>query len=990
MMKKATEIPFLNLLNDAICIVDRDYRITDANQALLDLLRLSEKDIIKKYYFDIFPNDKAYSLLSSLKNSKNPVRKTYKTILNGQNFEITADPLLDDNNSFNGVFLVFRYLTREYSVVNEIRKNEKRFRSLMEKSPYGVHVYSLMPDKRLIFETYNESANKILGIDHKMLCGLSIEEAFPPLVSTPIPEAYRKVALTGKAYKLDAIPYVDNKGIAGNFELMAFQPQQNQVAIFFRDITEKQNQEQLLKHTLQATKDIFNYIPSGLFIYNFEQPQKLILSEANPEALKLTGLKAENILGREFNEIFPKAAASGLTDKYLNVVKTGKIYETEDLYYKDDSIDGAFRIRAFRLPGKRLAVAFENITEQIRWEQELKKSEERFRSLVNSMPDAILVQCNGRYVFSNPAAQKLLQYSENEIDGKNVLEVIHPDDHQLCISRIKNNEAGIANDAIEMQVIRKDGSCIFCETLSTPFIYHDQKASLIISHNISQRKTAENLLKESEERFKIASYYTGQLIYDYDVPDGKIHWAGAIRDITGYTEEEFSNFDIVQWSEHIHVEDRQRAMELLSSSINNKAMYHARYRFKRKDGTFIHIEDTGNYSFSAAGDAIKMIGTMRDITRQHKAELELLEKTRELESFFINSIDLLCIADKKGLFKRVNPEWEKKLGYTISELIGIHLAELVHPEDIKLTKQALASLSGSETPVNFINRFRHKNGSYRWLEWRSIPAGKLIYAAARDITDFKTFEEESRQINIILEQKVKERTAQLETSNRELEAFAYSVSHDLRAPLRNINGFSSILLEDYGNIFNAEARRHIERIQASTKYMGQLIDDLLSLSRISRKKVSRAYIDISGMVSNVATELKESNPKRKCEFIIPGHSIVYADQNLIYIVLQNLMRNAWKFSSKKPQSVIEFSFYRDRNENVYYIRDNGVGFDMSYVSKLFTAFNRLHNPADFEGSGIGLAIVQRIINMHGGRIWASAEINKGATFFFTLGEAEKQ
>lgn len=243
---------------------------------------------------------------------------------------------------------------------------------------------------------------------------------------------------------------------------------------------------------------------------------------------------------------------------------------------------------------------------------------------------------------------------------------------------------------------------------------------------------------------------------------------------------------------------------------------------------------------------------------------------------------------------------------------------------------------------------------------------------------------ELQESNADLEDRVVRRTLELEAINKELEAFSYSVSHDLRAPLRSIDGFSNKLLKDYSSLFDDQAKDYFSRVMNASRHMGHLIDDLLKLARISRMELHPEEINLTEIARNIVAELQETSPERKAEFLIDENLKANGDRSLVQVVLQNLLDNAWKYSRNAPHTRIEFgSFFKD-NRTVYFIKDNGVGFDMKYVDKLFGAFQRLHSVAEFEGTGIGLATVNRIIRRHHGSIWAESEINKGTTFFFTL------
>ncbi|HEY5974563.1 MAG TPA: ATP-binding protein [Geobacteraceae bacterium] len=254
----------------------------------------------------------------------------------------------------------------------------------------------------------------------------------------------------------------------------------------------------------------------------------------------------------------------------------------------------------------------------------------------------------------------------------------------------------------------------------------------------------------------------------------------------------------------------------------------------------------------------------------------------------------------------------------------------------------------------------------------------------KEVAERRRAEENVRQLNVSLEQRIRERTLELEVSNRELEAFCYSVSHDLRAPLRHINAYSSMIEEDYGGKLDTEGKHYLQRLAGASRQMGQLIDDLLQLSRLGRAEMRQEEVDLSGLAHGILQQLQETSPERTTTVRIEPLMAVMGDEVLIRTVLQNLLENAWKYTARQEQAVIEFGRTDDDGETVYYVRDNGIGFDMAYANKLFGVFQRLVTDSEFAGTGIGLATVHRIIQRHGGRVWAEGKPDQGATFYFTL------
>jgi PAS domain S-box-containing protein len=377
--------------------------------------------------------------------------------------------------------------------------------------------------------------------------------------------------------------------------------------------------------------------------------------------------------------------------------------------------------------------------------------------------------------------------------------------------------------------------------------------------------------------------------------------------------------------------------------------------------------------------------------RVEKRVAELQETRQELDGFFALSLDMLCIAGTDGYFKRLNPAWSATLGWTDEELRSKPYLEFVHPDDREATRRTDAHLAHGSNVVHFENRYACRDGSYRWLEWKSVhvPGRDFVYASARDITEQKAADSRIRALNDQLEQRVSE----LHALSQELEAFSYSVSHDLRAPLRHVTGFAAILDKSAGPALDEKSRRYVRTISEAATRMGRLIDDLLVFSRMGRTEMMLGRVDLAALVADVRRELAAGENSvnvgngvngRRVAWNVHPLPVVRADAATLRLVLVNLMSNALKYSATRPIAEIEIGCNGTPEETIVFVRDNGVGFDMQYAHKLFGVFQRLHSSDEFEGTGIGLANVRRIVHRHGGRVWAEGAAGRGATFFFSL------
>jgi len=504
--------------------------------------------------------------------------------------------------------------------------------------------------------------------------------------------------------------------------------------------------------------------------------------------------------------------------------------------------------------------------------------------------------------------------------------------------------------------------------------------------NIDSFKLIEETLRTQKEINSLAIEAGDIGVFSWEVPTGRIEWNAVMFKHFGVAPEAFTGFHD-DFLYKIHPDDIPLLARARETDFEGETRFTIEYRVILASGRLHYITTMGIVFRHPGGTAERVVGICLNNTERRLFENRLLESEERFRSALVHSAVGMALVGTDGRWLEVNQALLDILGYQQEEILTLTFQAITHPEDLQADMQFVEEmLDGRRTSYQMEKRYIHRKGYIVWAQLNVSmvrdKAGTPLYfiAQIQDITLRLKSEQEIRDINTTLEA----RTRNLEVANQELESFTYSVSHDLRAPLRFINGYAEVLREEHADQLNAEGLKCLQTIIKNALKMGQLIDDLLEFSRIGRTGINLNWVDTYSLIETLRADLLELEKDRKIELIVHPLEAVKADFQLFRQVWINLLSNAIKYTRKRADARIEVGSSIQDNEVIFYVKDNGVGFNMDYIHKLFEVFQRLHRADEFEGTGVGLALVKRIITRHHGRIWAEAQQNEGATFYFTL------
>ena len=759
-----------------------------------------------------------------------------------------------------------------------------------------------------------------------------------------------------------------------------------------RDVTERRAAEAALRERdlqIHAANRLLAETVNGMSEACFMLDARWRFTFVNDRCETLFRRRREEVLGGTIWSRFPQLIGTPSEAQYRRALSTHA-----SVFFETCSPVAERWLDVRLFPTEDGLVAFLlDIQERKEAEQAMAASETRYRRLFESAQDGILILNaeTAMVIDVNPFLMAMLGYTHQQFLGKGLWELGFFDDAEANAENFVElkRKGYIRYENLPLKTA--DGRGIEVEFVSNVYLVNDTRVIQCNIRDVTKRRAAEAAMRASEERMRLATEASSVGIWEWNIVTNEIHWDAEMFRIYGVAPTEDGLVPYTTWSGAVVADALREQEEALQDTVRRAGRGTREFCIHRTtDGECRSIQAVDAVRLNVQGQVEWVVGTNLDITERQRGE-DALRAGEERFRMMANLMPQLAwIGRADGYIEWYNDRFHHYTGTTPAQVAGGGWPIMHDPEGLSaiLAEWSVGIAAGQ--PFEMAFPIRGVDGKFRAFLTRVQPimdsAGRVTqwFGTNTDVETLKETEEKIRALNASLEQRVVERTEELEAANKELETFSYSISHDLRAPLRAIDGYSQAVIEDYASQLPEEGQRYLQTVREEAQNMGQLIDDLLTFARLGRAPINKRELDTTGLVHSVLNGFKTEQQERRVDVQIGELTPCQGDAALLRQVWINLISNAFKYTRKRESAVIEIGCRSTPAGTEYFVRDNGAGFDMAYAHKLFGVFQRLHLAEDYEGTGVGLALVQRIVLRHGGRIWAEAAADRGATFFFNL------
>ena len=1022
--------------NDAVYVHEASReslgRLLDVNSRACQMLGYTREEFLTMDVPSIDVPEQAERLPGIMRRLHETGAATFATehvTKDGRRVPVEVSTRLFDINGRPTVLSVVRDITERRAAEHAVAEAQRLLNETQAISKVGGWEYAVHADH----VTWTEQLYRLHGVDlsfdpNDLRRNISF---YAPEDQTVVDAAFAEILATGAPYDLELRfrPSGSDRHIWVRTTARAEMEDGRVVRVIGNlvDIDERKRAEEALVAAQERAQTYLDIAGVMMVVVRADG----VVAVANRRACEVLGRTEPEVVGRDWFDVAVPDDVGPTVREVFDAFMRGEVEAQE--FFENDVVTatGERRLIAWHNVPLRDAdgavtgtlSSGDDITERRAVEDALRESEAKYREVVERASDGIVLVRPDGILFANAAFCEMTGYTQDELVRVPVVELVCPDQREAMADRARRRLAGepVAS-SYEVDLRRKDGS-LFGVDLSVGVVEIDgEPTDLIVARDITERRQAEQALRDSQALRDRAEAIAHVGSWRWDIGTRLATWSPEMYRLFDVDPDDFDGDFAPILESRVHPDDRDSLRAAIERAAAGNGDGVVEYRLVHRDGSEHILRGEGSAEHDASGTLAAISGFYQDVTERRRAEQTLREAEERYRSLFEQSpiplweedfsavrdwLDAQGDVDDWAAYFDGQPEHAvtcaglvrilacnrsslRLFGASSREELNLESSRYFNEESYGPFRDEIVTLAHGGTSYAAEVPIVDPEGVRRVVDLRLnvIPGHEerldRVLVSFTDVSEQRAAEAEIRRLNEELQRRVVSRTEQLEAATRELEALAYSIAHDVRAPLRTIDGFSAAVMEDEASRLSDEGVTALRRVRGAAQTLARLLDDLMGLSHVSRRDLVRRPVDLSSLASEVGEECAGDHPSRQVELTVASGLIADADPNLVRLIFRELLGNAWKFTAPNPAAHVEVGALDAGGERAFFVRDDGVGFDMRYAEHLFGVFQRMHPPGQFEGDGVGLATVQRLVRRHGGRAWAESEPGRGTTVCFTL------